>query len=64
MSVEFDDVIDPVCGMAITRTTAIAIEYAGRTFQFCESACAEIFQEEPERWIGDRFEPEPALITH
>lgn len=63
MSIEFDVVIDPVCGMAITRTTAISIEYAGRTFHFCESTCAEIFQEEPERWIEDRSDSERALIT-
>ncbi len=62
MSTEFDVVIDPVCCMTITRTTAISIEYAGRTFHFCESACAEIFQEEPERWIEDRVEPERELI--
>jgi Cu+-exporting ATPase len=58
MSTEFDVVNDPVCGMAITRTTAISIEYAGRTFHFCESTCAEIFQEEPERWIEDQGKPE------
>ena len=63
MSAEFDVVIDPVCSTTITRTTAISIDYAGRTFHFCESACAEIFQEEPDRWIEHRLEPEPALIT-
>lgn len=63
MSTEFDIVIDPVCGMAVTRSTAIAIEHAGRTFYFCESACAEIFQEEPERWIEDQGKPERELTT-
>ncbi len=53
-----DAVTDPVCGMAITASTAIAIEHDGQTFHFCESACAAIFREEPERWITRRLEPE------
>lgn len=44
---------DPVCGMRVAPETAIAVEYDGHTYYFCESACADTFREDPDRWIPD-----------
>lgn len=43
--------LDPVCGMTVDASTALAVEYAGTTYHFCEPACADIFRDDPERWI-------------
>ena len=43
--------IDPVCGMQVDPSTAVAVEYAGETYYFCESACADTFRDDPDRWI-------------
>lgn len=42
---------DPVCGMQVDPKTAVAVEYAGGTYYFCESACADTFRDDPDRWI-------------
>jgi len=42
---------DPVCGMQIDPETAVAVEYGGRVYYFCESACADTFRDDPGRWI-------------
>ena len=42
---------DPVCGMQIDPETAVAVEYAGDTYYFCESSCAHTFGDDPDRWI-------------
>jgi Cu+-exporting ATPase len=44
-------VIDPVCGMQVDPTSAVVMEHDGRTYYFCESACADTFRDEPDRWI-------------
>lgn len=44
-------VIDPVCGMQVDPETAVAVEYGGRVYYFCESACADTFRDDPDRWI-------------
>ena len=43
--------IDPVCGMQVETVVAAVVEHDGQAFYFCESACAETFREDPERWI-------------
>ena len=44
-------VIDPVCGMQIQRGDAAeTVEYEGKRYFFCDSACANRFREEPERY--------------
>lgn len=48
---------DPVCGMPVDPETAVTLEYAGNTYYFCESACADTFRDDPDRWI-----PQPS--TH
>lgn len=56
---------DPVCGMQVDPKSALAIEYAGETYHFCESACAEIFAEESDRWVPEllRSIPDEALAA-
>ena len=49
---------DPVCGMQIDPETAIAVEYADVTYYFCESACADTFGADPDRWIPQSAQPE------
>lgn len=44
-------VIDPVCGMHVDAASAVAVEYDGRTYYFCEAACADTFRDDPGRWI-------------
>lgn len=48
---------DPVCGMTVDTATAIQIEVARVPYYFCESACADTFRDDPQRWI----ETTPAL---
>lgn len=45
---------DPVCGMRVDPRTAIAVEYGGHVYYFCESTCAETFRDDPGRWIPER----------
>jgi YHS domain-containing protein len=37
--------------MTIDPASAAAVEYDDRTYYFCESACADTFRDEPERWM-------------
>ena len=43
---------DPVCGMSIDAASSVTVEHDGRTYHFCESACADTFREDPDRWIS------------
>lgn len=45
---------DPVCGMQVNPEAAIAIEHAGHVYYFCESACADTFRDDPDRWVPDQ----------
>ena len=39
---------DPVCGMTIDETAAVATsEHEGRTFHFCSTACKQRFDQDP-----------------
>lgn len=49
-------VVDPVCGMTVDPATPEMIDFDGQTYYFCESTCAEIFREDPRRWIEARIE--------
>jgi len=43
---------DPVCGMEVSRTTAIEeYVYQGKTYYFCAGSCREAFEAEPEKYI-------------
>ncbi len=46
-------VVDPVCGMKISKEEAAATsEYKGKTVYFCNRACKEEFDREPERYAS------------
>jgi Cu+-exporting ATPase len=49
---------DPVCGMQVDPETAVGVEHGGRLYYFCESACADTFRDDPDRWIPDAEAPE------
>lgn len=51
-------VSDPVCGMQVDPKTAVAVERGGRVYYFCESACAETFRDDPDRWLPAAQTPE------
>jgi len=52
-AVETDEVLDPVCGMTITRDEAVGnVEYRGETYYFCNESCLERFKESPESYVG------------
>ena len=43
---------DPVCGMEISRRTAIEeFVYLGKPYYFCAEICREAFEAEPEKYI-------------
>ena len=43
---------DPVCGMAVARTSAVATRaFGGQTYVFCNPACADAFDAEPDRYL-------------
>ena len=46
-----DTVTDPVCGMTVDPATAVTVEHDGQMYYFCESACADTFRDDPDRWI-------------
>lgn len=51
--------IDLVCGMQVEPSTATVVEHAGRPYYFCESACADMFRDDPERWT-----PSESRVLH
>jgi hypothetical protein len=47
-----DRVIDPVCGMVMSRAQAVgSLEYGGRRHHFCSQACMERFRDEPHTYL-------------
>ena len=43
---------DPVCGMEVSRTTAIAeYVYKGKTYYVCANICRDAFEADPEKYI-------------
>jgi YHS domain-containing protein len=63
MSYVVTQVVDPVCGMTINRENAVAVTYQGTTSYFCEDVCAQIFRDEPDRWV-EKFEHDPMPLAH
>ena len=49
---------DPVCGMQVDPQSALAVEYAGNVYYFCEAVCADTFRDEPARWVPQGNTPE------
>ncbi|MGF7158947.1 Cu+-exporting ATPase [Rhodoligotrophos appendicifer] len=53
--------IDPVCGMKVTIETARHVhEHDGQPYYFCSAGCRTKFMTDPDKYLGDRVEPEPA----
>ncbi|MBI3746306.1 MAG: YHS domain-containing protein [Chloroflexi bacterium] len=52
--------VDPVCGMEVEPEAALAVEYGGTRYLFCEAACAETFREDPDRWAQLEVAPGPS----
>lgn len=43
---------DPVCGMEVSRLTAIAeTDYEGKAYYFCSAGCLEAFEAEPGTYL-------------
>lgn len=43
---------DPVCGMAVSRKTAIEeFVHEGKTYYFCAGTCRQAFEAEPGKYI-------------
>ena len=40
----------PVCGMAVDPPAGVSLQWEGRDYRFCDVACRDTFQEDPERW--------------
>jgi hypothetical protein len=51
---------DPVCGMKVDRSKALALAHAGHTYHFCSEDCRDEFQAHPERYTGGGEPAEPA----
>ena len=49
--------IDPVCGMSVSRDSVHHSEHAGRPYAFCSSACRTEFDAEPGRYVDEHGEP-------
>jgi YHS domain-containing protein len=48
-----DKVVDPVCGMTISKSQAKAtFEYQGETYYFCSTGCKDRFAKEPEKYVA------------
>jgi Cu+-exporting ATPase len=45
---------DPVCGMQVDENKAAAsVDFEGKTYHFCSTACKEKFEESPHRYIDE-----------
>ena len=42
--------VDPVCGMAVDPPAEVSLQWQGRDYRFCDIACRDTFQDDPERW--------------
>lgn len=43
---------DPVCGMEVSRLSAVAdFEYQDKTYFFCSGNCREAFKAEPDKYL-------------
>jgi uncharacterized membrane protein YraQ (UPF0718 family)/YHS domain-containing protein len=46
---------DPVCGMAVDpRTATERAEHRGAIYSFCSAGCRSSFEQDPERYVGER----------
>ena len=43
-----------VCGMNVNPTEAPSSDYQGRTYYFCSDECKEQFDQDPQRYVGQK----------
>lgn len=57
---------DPVCKMNVNPTEAAArVEYRGKTYYFCSSACHKAFKTDPTKYLRPQQQaPGAAQHTH
>jgi YHS domain-containing protein len=49
-----EKLVDPVCGMTVTKADAAgSSEYQGKTYYFCSAACKQSFDKNPRQYLGD-----------
>ena len=62
------EVIDPVCGMAITPENAAGhVDHEGHTYHFCSESCRKRFQADPRAFLNTPTEapaPQPPGVTY
>ncbi len=56
--------VDPVCGMTIDPSTAVAVEHRGRAYHFCSEHCRGAFRAAPERYAdgASPARPDPSHL--
>jgi Cu+-exporting ATPase len=55
--------IDPVCGMTVVPPGAAgSLEYAGKTYYFCNPRCLERFRANPAHYVQPDTTPKPAPV--
>jgi hypothetical protein len=50
---------DPVCGMKVERSKAVAVELGGRTYHFCSQHCRDTFEANATSYAGDSLNRAP-----
>jgi YHS domain-containing protein len=62
-----EELVDPVCGMAVSPETAAAsTTFDGKVYYFCSTVCYDRFMADPRAYVaqaGDDMEPEPAAMS-
>ena len=54
--------IDPVCGMTVDMASAShQARHHGEDYFFCSAGCQTKFVAEPDKYLGDRPDPEPVV---
>jgi YHS domain-containing protein len=51
-----EKLVDPVCGMEITRgdPDALVSMYKGQSYYFCAPCCVKAFQKNPKRYLNPK----------
>ena len=49
--IELEGLVDPVCGMPVSRESEYHLQHAGETFYFCSLGCREKFRQRPAQYF-------------
>jgi YHS domain-containing protein len=48
-----EKLVDPVCGMTVTKETAAgSYDYQGKTYYFCSTSCKDNFAKDPQKYLA------------